>query len=260
MPMTFQPLPPVPDRRPARPHAGRTSSSTARRSGARPTCATATRRSSTRWTRTRKRRFFDLLVRLGVKEIEVGFPSASKTDFDFCRDARRGGPDPGGHDDRRAHAGAAGADRAHVRGDRGRAARDRPPLQLDLGDAAARRLPARPRRASRSLAVRGTALCKELAAETGTEIVFQYSPESFHHTELDYALEICEAVAAEWGPTPRREDDRQPADDGRGVPAERLRRPDGVVRPPLHARATARSSPSTRTTTAARRSRPPSSG
>ena len=52
------------------------------------------------------------------------------------------------------------------------------------------------------LAVRGTALCRELAAQTGTEIVFQYSPESFHHTELDYALEICEAVAAEWGPTP----------------------------------------------------------
>ena len=52
------------------------------------------------------------------------------------------------------------------------------------------------------LAVRGTELCKELAAQTGTEIVFQYSPESFHHTELDYALEICEAVADEWGPTP----------------------------------------------------------
>ncbi len=34
------------------------------------------------------------------------------------------------------------------------------------------------------------------------EMVLQYSPESFHHTELDYALEICEAVAAEWGPTP----------------------------------------------------------
>ena len=50
--------------------------------------------------------------------------------------------------------------------------------------------------------MRGTELCKELAAQTDTEIVFQYSPESFHHTELDYALEICEAVADEWGPTP----------------------------------------------------------
>ena len=52
------------------------------------------------------------------------------------------------------------------------------------------------------LAVRGTRLCRELAADASGEIVFQYSPESFHHTELDYALEICEAVAEEWGPTP----------------------------------------------------------
>src|SRR5439155_25968982 len=53
----------------------------------------------------------------------------------------------------------------------------------------------------RDLAVRGTALCKELAARSATEIVFEYSPESFHGTELDYALEVCEAVIAEWGPT-----------------------------------------------------------
>ncbi|MBV8597684.1 MAG: 2-isopropylmalate synthase, partial [Actinobacteria bacterium] len=53
----------------------------------------------------------------------------------------------------------------------------------------------------RDLAVRGTRLCKELAAGTRTEIVFEYSPESFHGTELDYALEVCEAVMAEWGPT-----------------------------------------------------------
>jgi 2-isopropylmalate synthase len=45
-------------------------------------------------------------------------------------------------------------------------------------------------------------MCKRLAAMTSTEIVFEYSPESFHHTELDYALEICEAVAAEWNPAP----------------------------------------------------------
>ena len=53
-----------------------------------------------------------------------------------------------------------------------------------------------------ALAVRGTALSRELAAQTDTDVVFQYSPESFHHTELDYALEICEAVAAEWEPSP----------------------------------------------------------
>ena len=54
----------------------------------------------------------------------------------------------------------------------------------------------------KDLAVRGTALCKELAARADTKIVFEYSPESFHGTELDYALEVCEAVMAEWGPTP----------------------------------------------------------
>ena len=54
-----------------------------------------------------------------------------------------------------------------------------------------------------TLAVRGTAMCKRLAHESDADIMFEYSPESFHHTELEYALEICEAVAAEWGPTPR---------------------------------------------------------
>ena len=72
--------------------------------------------------------------------------------------AGRGGADPGRHDDRGAHAGATRADRAHVRGDRGRAARDRPPLQLDVGDAAARRLPARPRRDHRAGGARDGAL------------------------------------------------------------------------------------------------------
>ena len=52
------------------------------------------------------------------------------------------------------------------------------------------------------LAVRGTELCRRLAEESDSDLVFQYSPESFHHTELDYALEICEAVAATWEPTP----------------------------------------------------------
>ena len=62
--------------------------------------------------------------------------------------ARRGGPDPRRRHDRRPHAGARPPDRAHVREPRGRAALDRAPLQLHLDDAAARRLPPRPRRAS----------------------------------------------------------------------------------------------------------------
>ena len=72
----------------------------------------------------RKRRFFDLLVRLGFKEIEIGFPSASRTDFDFARTLIEEEPDPGRRHHRGADAGAAGADHADVRRrSRARAAR-----------------------------------------------------------------------------------------------------------------------------------------
>jgi 2-isopropylmalate synthase len=149
----------------------------------------------------RKRRFFDLLLTLGVPEIEVGFPSASKTDFDFVRTLI--------DDDlvprettiavltqarpeliERTYEALAGARRAIVH-------------LYNSTSVTQRRVVFRLERTGiTELAVRGARLCKELAAESTTEIVFQYSPESFHHTELDYALEICEAVAEEWGPTP----------------------------------------------------------
>ena len=149
----------------------------------------------------RKQKMFDLLVRLGVKEIEVGFPSASKLDFDFVRRLIEADLIP---DDttiavltqarpeliERTFESIQGARRAvlHLYNSTSTTQR-RVVFRMD-------------RPGITELAVRGTALCKELAAEhRGGEIVFQYSPESFHHTELDYALEICEAVAEEWGPT-----------------------------------------------------------
>jgi 2-isopropylmalate synthase len=149
----------------------------------------------------RKRRFFALLVDLGVKEIEVGFPAASKADFDFCRVLVEEGLIP---DDttiavltqarpeliERTYEAIEGAERAIVHLYNSTSETQRR-VVFHLGQDGITRL-----------AVRGTELCKELAAQTGTEIVFQYSPESFHHTELEYALEICEAVADEWGPTP----------------------------------------------------------
>src|SRR4051794_10987319 len=149
----------------------------------------------------RKRRFFDLLLELGFKEIEIGFPSASATDFEFVRTLVDEGLIP---DDvtiavltqarpeliERTFEAVEGAKRAIVH-------------LYNSTSTTQRRVVFRLDRAGiTGLAVRGTALCKQLAAGTETEIVFQYSPESFHHTELDYALEICEAVAAEWGPTP----------------------------------------------------------
>ncbi len=151
----------------------------------------------------RKRRFFDLLLALGFKEIEVGFPSASKTDFDFVRTLIEEELIP---DDvtiavltqarpeliERSFEAIAGARRAIVH-------------LYNSTSVAQRRVVFRLDRAGvTELAVRGTALCKRLAADADGEIVFQYSPESFHHTELEYALEICEAVAAQWGPTPER--------------------------------------------------------
>jgi 2-isopropylmalate synthase len=148
----------------------------------------------------RKQRFFALLVRLGVKEIEVGFPSASMTDFEFCRRLVEDGLIP---DDttiavltqarpeliERTFEAIEGASRAIVH------------LYNSTSSTQRRVVFRLDREGITELAVRATALCRRLAEETDTEIVFQYSPESFHHTELDYALEICEAVAAEWVPT-----------------------------------------------------------
>jgi 2-isopropylmalate synthase len=149
----------------------------------------------------RKRRFFDLLLGLGFKEIEVGFPAASKADFDFVRMLVEDELIP---DDvtiavltqarpeliERTFEAVAGAKRAivHLYNSTSTTQR-RVVFGLDQAGITA-------------LAVRGTAMCKELAQSSDVEIMFEYSPESFHHTELEYALEICEAVADEWGPTP----------------------------------------------------------
>ena len=148
----------------------------------------------------RKQRMFELLVRLGVKEIEVGFPSASKTDFDFVRMLVEEELIPADTTIavltqarpeliERTYEAIDGARRAivHLYNSTSTTQR-RVVFRLDKDGIT-------------GLAVRGAALCKELAAQTAAEIMFQYSPESFHGTELDYALEICEAVTAEWGPT-----------------------------------------------------------
>ncbi len=148
----------------------------------------------------RKQRMFDLLVQLGIKEIEVGFPAASKTDFDFVRRLVEDDLIP---DDttiavltqarpeliEKTFAAVEGAERAIVH-------------LYNSTSATQRRVVFRlPESGIIDLAVRGTELCKELASQTGKKIVFEYSPESFHGTELELALSICEAVMAAWGPT-----------------------------------------------------------
>jgi 2-isopropylmalate synthase len=149
----------------------------------------------------RKRRFFDLLVRLGFKEIEVGFPAASKTDFDFLRVLVDEELIP---DDvtiavltqarpeliERTYEAIEGTQRAIVH------------LYNSTSTTQRRVVFGMDRDGVRELAVRATVLCRDLAEQAAGEIVFEYSPESFHHTELDFALEICEAVASAWLPTP----------------------------------------------------------
>ena len=148
----------------------------------------------------RKQKMFDLLVALQIKEIEVGFPSASKTDFDFVRHLIEDDQIPADTTIavltqarpeliERTYEAIEGARRAIVH------------LYNSTSETQRRVVFRLDKDGITGLAVRGTALCKELAAETKTKIMFEYSPESFHGTELDYALEICEAVIAEWGPT-----------------------------------------------------------
>ncbi len=149
----------------------------------------------------RKRRFFDLLVELGYKQIEVGFPAASKTDFDFVRVLIEEELIP--EDVTIAVLTQARAELIEATFESLEGARRAIVHLYNSTSTTQRRVVFRMGKAGiTDLAVRATALCKELAAGADAEIVFQYSPESFHGTELDYALEICEAVIAEWGPTP----------------------------------------------------------
>ena len=154
----------------------------------------------------RKRRFFDALVAMGFKEIEVGFPAASQTDFDFIRSLIEENLIP---DDVTIQVLTQAREeliRRTVRELRGRQARHRPSLQLDLDPAAPRRLRPRPAGIT-EIAVAGAAAASASSrtrSRADTEIIYQYSPESFTGTELDFAVEICEAVMDVWQPTPER--------------------------------------------------------
>ena len=152
----------------------------------------------------RKRRMFDLLVKLGFKEIEVGFPAASQTDFEFVRqiiDEKRIPDDvtiqvlTQAREDliRRTFEAIAGAKRVIVH------------LYNSTSTLQRRVVFGQDRRGITQIAVNGARWIKELTQTMPrTEIVYQYSPESFTGTELDYAVEICEAVMDVYQPTPQR--------------------------------------------------------
>ncbi|MCK5648207.1 MAG: 2-isopropylmalate synthase [Gammaproteobacteria bacterium] len=144
---------------------------------------------------------FKLLLKVGFKEIEVGFPSASQADYDFVRELINGGHIP---DDvtiavltparesfiRRSFQALNGAKRAlvHLYNSTSRIQREQV-FKLDKAGII-------------KIAVDAANVIKQCAAEQPqTQWRFQYSPESFTGTELDYAVEICNAVNDIWQPT-----------------------------------------------------------
>ncbi|GAC1303069.1 MAG: 2-isopropylmalate synthase [Vulcanimicrobiaceae bacterium] len=152
----------------------------------------------------RKLRMFDMLVRLGFKEIEVGFPSASQTDFDFLRQLIDGNLIPSDVTIQvltqaridlieRTFEAIAGARRVLVH-------------VYNSTSTLQRRVVFNAERAGVvKIAVDATARIAALARSMPqTDVRLEYSPESFTGTELDFAREICEAVMDVWEPTPER--------------------------------------------------------
>jgi 2-isopropylmalate synthase len=155
----------------------------------------------------RKRAMFDLLVKMGYKEIEVGFPSASQTDFDFVRELIEGDKIP--QDVRisvltqaredlieRTLQSLAGAQRATVHMYNATAPVFRKVVFRNTKDE------------TKALAVDGTRYVMKYAEKIlgdATDFGYEYSPEIFMDTELDFALETCEAVMDVWQPGPGRE-------------------------------------------------------
>jgi 2-isopropylmalate synthase len=152
----------------------------------------------------RKRAMFELLVRVGVKEIEVGFPSASQTDYDFLRLLIEEDLIP---DDctievlsqardellERTFESIRGARRAivHLYNSTSELQR-RVVFRTDTAGCA-------------EIAVHGAIVCRDLARTLPeTDVRFQYSPESWTGTELDYSLQVCEQVLDVWQARPDR--------------------------------------------------------
>jgi 2-isopropylmalate synthase len=156
-------------------------------------------------TPERKLKMFELLVQMGYKEIEVGFPAASQTDFDFIRQLIEGDRIP---DDvtiqvltqareeliERTVASLAGSHRALLH------------LYNSTSTLQRRVVFGQDRAGITEIAVQGARWAAQYVDKLldGTDLRWQYSPESFTGTELEYAVEVCEAVMDVWEPTAER--------------------------------------------------------
>lgn len=156
-------------------------------------------------TPARKMAMFELLVKMGYKEIEVGFPSASQTDFDFVRQIIDEDRIPDDviiqvltqsreHLIERTFESLVGAKQAIVH------------LYNSTSTLQRRVVFGLDKAGIREIAVSGAELCLKYAQEItpDTEIYYEYSPESYTGTELEFALEVCNAVTEVWQPHPMR--------------------------------------------------------
>ncbi|HCI85103.1 MAG TPA: 2-isopropylmalate synthase [Lachnospiraceae bacterium] len=150
-----------------------------------------------------KLKFFQLLVKIGFKEIEVGFPAASETEYDFLRALIERNMIPDDvtvqvltqareHIIRKTFEALKGCKNAivHVYNSTSKAQRDQ--------------VFRKSKEEIKQIAVEGAKLLQNLTDEAGEKYRFEYSPESFTGTEPEYALEVCNAVLDVWKPTPDR--------------------------------------------------------
>ncbi len=144
--------------------------------------------------------FFKMLVKIGFKEIEVGFPAASETEFQFLRTLieRKLIPDDvtvqvltqaREHIIKKTFEAIDGAPNAIVH------------VYNSTSVAQREQVFRKSKEEIKQIAIDGAKLLKELAAKVKGNIRFEYSPESFHGTEVDYAVEVCNAVLDVWQPT-----------------------------------------------------------
>ena len=147
-----------------------------------------------------KLEFFQMLVEVGFKEIEVGFPAASETEFAFMRELIERNLIP---DDVTVQ--VLTQAREHIIKKTFEAVKGAPHAVIHLYNSTSvaqrEQVFKKDKAQIKQLAIDGAKLLKQLAEETEGNFSFQYSPESFHGTEVEYAVEVCNAVLDVWQPS-----------------------------------------------------------
>ena len=147
-----------------------------------------------------KLEFFQMLVDIGFKEIEVGFPAASETEYQFMRTLIEKDMIP--HD---VTVQVLTQAREHIIKRTFEAVKGAPHAVIHLYNSTSvaqrEQVFRKDKEQVKQLAIDGAKLLLKLASETDGNFTFEYSPESFHGTEVDYAVEVCNAVLDVWQPT-----------------------------------------------------------